>query len=325
MQKGLEEPRHPAGGPFQPPRPMKFPTIRILILGCCAALLCGVASQAEVVEAVASKIAKDYVRKKLPDGTFQPETYVFGKGDDWRGARVDSTIDDMDFMDVARVLAVPLAKKQYLPAADPKTTDELIMMSWGTTRAPDNVARSEPAQLLQKATQMHDNATMMLKHATSKAERVAAQELLADANNQMATDLDAVQAESQMREDTDMKTATLLGYDSWWVAVNSAMGGSPLGYRRAEMEDELEEDRYFVVLTAFDYQKLVKEKKSKFLWEVRFSIREQGTQFDKRIQGMAELASDYFGRDSAGLHHDALPEGNVEIGPVRSLGEVPGK
>jgi hypothetical protein len=58
---------------------------------------------------------------------------------------------------------------------------------------------------------------------------------------------------------------------------------------------------------------------------VRFSIREHGTAFDDRIKGMAELASDYFGRDSGGLQHTSLPEGKVEIGPVKSLGVVDGK
>jgi hypothetical protein len=231
----------------------------------------------------------------------------------------------MEFMDVARILAVPLAKKRYVPTADSKTTDELIMMSWGTTRAPEAISHSAPAQRLQEASQMHDRARIMLRDAHSRTEQVAAQQMLSESDNQIMMDLSAVQAENQARENTDMRTATLLGYDSWWVAVNSAMGGSPLGRRRMDLEDELEEDRYFVVLTAFDYQKLVKDKKPKFLWEVRFSIREQGTQFDKRIPGMAELASDYFGRDSGGLHHDTLPEGNVEIGPVKSLGEVPGK
>jgi hypothetical protein len=122
-----------------------------------------------------------------------------------------------------------------------------------------------------------------------------------------------------------MKTATLLGYDSWWVAANAAMDGTAMGRRKADMRAELEEDRYFVVLTAFDYQKLVKEKKSKFLWEVRFSIREHGNQFDRRLPAMIALASDYFGRDSQGLHHVDVPEGKVEIGPVKSLGVVPQK
>jgi hypothetical protein len=307
-------------------RPFASRRLRLLSLAFCAAATGAQASPfpSEQVEAISSKVAKDYVRKRLPDGTFKPETYVFGKGDDWRGARVDPTIDHMDFMDVARVLAVPLAKKQYIPTADPKTTEELIMMSWGTTRAPEHATESISHQRLQAANQMHDNARIMLKDAHSKAEVVAAQVMLAESDNQILMDLSAVQAENQMREDTDMRTATLLGYDSWWISVNSAMGGSPLGRRRMDMEDELEEDRYFVVLTAFDYQKLAKEKKSKFLWEVRFSIREHGTAFDDRIKGMAELASDYFGRDSGGLHHDTIPEGKVEIGPVESLGVVSG-
>jgi hypothetical protein len=297
--------------------------VRLLTAGCLAALLGNLAAHAEEVEAVASKVAKDYVRKKLPDGTFQPETYTFGKGDDWRGARVDPTIDDLSFMDVARILAVPLAKKQYLPTADPKTTQELIMMSWGTSRAPEKAAESISHQRLQQANDMREQALQMAKAKDGQA--MAVQQLLAEADNQILMALSAVQAENQSRENTDMRTATLLGYDSWWVKVNSAMGGSPLGRRRMDMEDELEEDRYFVVLTAFDYQKLVKEKKQKFLWEVRFSIREHGTAFDDRIKGMAELASNYFGRDSGGLHHDTLPDGHVEIGPVQSLGVVPGK
>jgi hypothetical protein len=298
--------------------------LRLLSIGLCAGFLGKSLAAADVVEAIASKAAKDYVRKKLPDGVFQPESYVFGKGDDWRGARIDPTIDDMDFMKVARVLAVPLAKKQYIPTADPKTTDELIMVSWGTTRAPEHATESISHQRLQAANEMRDKALMMLKTAGSGSGGLAAQQLLAEADNQIMMDLSAVQSENQARENADMRTATLLGYDSWWIETNSAMGGSPLGRRRMDMEDELEEDRYFVVLTAFDYQKLVKEKKSKFLWEVRFSIREHGAQFDSRIAGMAELASNYFGRDSAGLHHDTVPEGKVEIGPVQSLGVVSG-
>jgi hypothetical protein len=165
----------------------------------------------------------------------------------------------------------------------------------------------------------------MLKDAHNRSEVKAAQEVIAEANNQLTLATMGIEAENERREETDMRTATLLGYDSWWTEVNGAMSGSALGYRKADMLNELEEDRYFVVLTAFDYQKLVKEKKQKFLWEVRFSIREHGTAFDDRIKGMAELASDYFGRNSGGLRHDTLPDGHVEIGPVKSLGEVPGK
>jgi hypothetical protein len=302
---------------------MKPTSPRPLIIGLCAALLGAVSLQAGEVEAVSSKIAKDYVRKKLPDGTFQPETYVFGKGDDWRGARVDATIDKMDFMDVARILAVPLARKQYIPTSDPKTTNELIMMYWGTTRAPEHATNAIVYKQSQDANAFRDRTLQQIRDHTLALQ--VGKELLAEADNQILMANMGIQADNQRHEDQDMKTATLLGYDSWWMKVNGAMGGTAMGYQKADMRNELEEDRYFVVLTAFDYQKLAKEKKSKFLWEVRFSIREHGTAFDDRIQGMAELASNYFGRDSGGLRHAAIPDGNVEIGPLKSLGVVSGK
>jgi hypothetical protein len=309
------------------------PTLqRLVFLGCIAALLANLSLRAEEVEAIASKTAKDYVRKKLPDGTFQRETYAFGKGDNMTGARVDATADSLDFMDVARAVAVPLAQKQYFPTQDPKTTNELIMIYWGTTRAPEFATESNSHQLAQQANVMQQKALQELEFAATQASVKPAsvalapqKQALAEADNALLVANIGIQAENQRREDTDMKTATLLGYDSWWVSANAAMGGTALGRRKADMEAELEEDRYFVVLSAFDYQKLVKEKKSKFLWEVRFSIREHGNQFDKRLPAMIALASDYFGRDSHGLNHVDVPEGKVEIGPVKSLGVVPQK
>jgi hypothetical protein len=290
--------------------------------------------RAEEVEAVASKTAKDYVRRKLPDGTFQIETYAFGKGDNLSGARIDATADSLDFMDVARAVSVPLAEKQYLPTQDPKTTNELIMVYWGTTRAPEFATESNSHMLAQQANEMQQKAVQNLAAAAANPEiptrpdslnAMPQKQALAEADNALLVANLGIQQENQRREDQDMKTATLLGYDSWWVSANAAMDGTAMGRRKADMRAELEEDRYFVVLTAFDYQKLVKEKKQKFLWEVRFSIREHGNAFDKRLPAMITVASDYFGRNSNGLHHVDVPEGKVEIGPVKSLGVVPTK
>jgi hypothetical protein len=304
------------------------PTLaRLLLLACLVVPSMNLSLRAEEVEAIASKTARDYVRKKLPDGTFMPETYAFGKGDNWAGARVDATIDALDFMDVARVLAVPLAEKRYIPTQDPKSTNLLILVTWGTTRAPEHASQSIGVQRTQDANQRQQiadtNLNAMLAGTHKPAEIRAAQTEANEASGELMTSLAAVSAENQRREDIDRRTAALLGYDSWWVATIQDSGGTGLGYRKQDMLNELEEDRYFVVLTAIDYQLLVKTKKSKMLWEVRFSIRERDNQFDKRLPAMIALASDYFGRDSAGLHHVDVPEGKVEIGPVKSLGVVP--
>jgi hypothetical protein len=76
---------------------------------------------------------------------------------------------------------------------------------------------------------------------------------------------------------------------------------------------------------AYDFQLLWKAKKHKLLWETRFSIRQRHHDFDKDLPTMAQYASQYFGQDSGGLVHKEIPLGHVDIGDVKSLGEVPSK
>jgi hypothetical protein len=311
-------------------RPFAARRLRFLSFAFCSVAIGGLPcisiADTQVV-AIASKTANDYVRKKLPDGTFQPETYTFGKGDGLGGGRVDPTIDNLDFMDVARTIAVPLAQKRYIPTQDPKATNELIMVYWGTTLAPEFATESNTHIEMQLANEKKWEADRMKKAAESgsRSDKMIALMYAASVDDQLLAATIGVQAENQEREDRDLKTATLLGYDSWWVKVNASMDGGPMGRSKADMRSELEEDRYFVILSAFDYQTLVRQKKQKFLWEARFSIREHGNDFEKRLPAMVAAASDYFGRDSHGLHHVDVPDGKVLIGPVESLGVIAGK
>ena len=176
------------------------PTPLLAALCSCALLMLLPASRAQDVEAVASKVAKDYVRRQLPDGSFKPETYVFGKGDNW-GARVDPTIDKVDFMDIARILSVALAKKGYLPAGDPKSSDELIMVSWGTTEAPEHATESNNHVRLQLANEQRERALEMLRSSGggSRGAQLVAEELMADADGAVLSATIGVQAENQRR------------------------------------------------------------------------------------------------------------------------------
>jgi hypothetical protein len=110
----------------------------------------------------------------------------------------------------------------------------------------------------------------------------------------------------------------MLGYDSWW-AETAQYDGTPLQFRRQDMMGELEERRYFVVLMAYDFQKMWRQKKAKLLWETRFSIREQGNDFRRQLPAMAGSAAAYFGRDSGKLVHTELPEGHVDVGTIKQI------
>jgi hypothetical protein len=309
--------------PHNGPWPAKL--IRAFCIVFCASTLAERPARAEESVAISAKVSNGYARKKLPDGSYQVETYAFGKGDDWSSARVDASADRLDFMTVARTVAVPLSNRNYLPTRDQKTTNLLVMVYWGTTRAPEHASESNSLTRAHEADRHQDQAQMALNHAHSESDIKVAKIMTASAASEMRSAVEGLQSEQQQRENTDAKTVALLGYDSWWLATESASGGGERAYRKDDMLNEIEEDRYFVVLMAYDFQEMMKKKKSKLLWEVHMSIREHSNQFDKRLESMVADASRYFGADSKGLTHFVLPEGNVEIGPVKSLGSMPEK
>jgi hypothetical protein len=280
------------------------------------------------ITAVASKKSPSYIRIQLPNGTFIPESYVFGAGGVWRGEKVDATIDKVSFPEVAHMIAGALASQNYVSSRDPSTTKLLIMVYWGTSHGQEHASESNGYVNLQAAQAAKDNARMqaggppggsggsVLNSIPKTADERAADDRLTSA-------LSAVVAENHMRDQSDMLNVTMLGYDSWWDDTQKYVG-TPLDFRRDDLLGEIEEDRYFVVLMAYDFQQLWWKKKHRLLWETRFSIRERHHAFDRDLPSMAQYASQYFGQDSHGLVHKAVPMGHVDIGNVKSLGEAPG-
>jgi hypothetical protein len=117
----------------------------------------------------------------------------------------------------------------------------------------------------------------------------------------------------------DAKSANILGYTD---EIFRTKATDP---KRDTLRDEIEQDRYYVVLLAYDYQLGRRFGARKLVWETRFSIPEPGNDFEKAFPMMASIAANYFGRDSNGLIHHNLADTHVEIGEPKSLGTVPGK
>ncbi|HXP61902.1 MAG TPA: hypothetical protein VN829_15510 [Dongiaceae bacterium] len=276
---------------------------------------------------MSSTLSDDYARTKLRDGSFQSETYAFGDGGHFAGAARDDSIDRLTFMDVARVIAVPLARRNYLPAdGNPEKTKLLIMVYWGTTGGAAGSAGSNGVQKLQAsqasltsappppadafsahctcdATQLNTNIAAMVKGA---------------GQDQFSSAFAVVAAENKARYAADLRNAALLGYD----LEPAAASGLALRNRQEDLVAEIEVSRDFVVLKAYDFQALWKHKKHTLLWATRMSVREQGTNFGMALPALVANASQFFGEDSHGLRHRDLPEGHVEIGEVNSLGVV---
>jgi len=301
---------------------MKPPRMALLGIWVPAALAAVVATgpatrgaeRVEGVTAVASQVSKDYVRARLADGSFATEYYAFAEGGAWGGQIKDSSIDTLHFIDVARVLARPLAGQDYLPARDPRATKLLIMVYWGTTEVPPPIEEDPLYQ-----TYLQDLAEF----------RILMEEGAADeANAVLTSGLHVLSMANHVRDQLDFKNAAMIGYSASGL-IGTEEGNylkhTALGIDQKDQVAEIEENRYFVVLMAYDFQLLWKEKKHKLLWETRFSIRQMHHEFDKDLPAMAKDASKYFGRDTGGLIHGSVPIGQVDIGELKSLGEAPSR
>jgi hypothetical protein len=240
--------------------------------------------------AVYSGTSDDYIRSKLPDGSFQGETYGFGRGGFYGSAARDDTIENESFIDIARVIARPLAEKNFIPSRDPKKVKLLIMVYWGATSGTlDPLSENFQYQ--------------RMEHPKTE--------------NRPFDLLGPISYQGGL---VDLQNALILGY-AGEIAATPTRLGIIHNVKRDDLIDDIEHNRYFVVLMAYDFQLLWKEKKHKLLWETRFSIREQGNDFAKMLPSMAQYASQYFGQDSHGLIRKAIPEGNVEIGVPRTVSQ----
>jgi hypothetical protein len=256
-------------------------------------------------EAVASKVSPDYIRAKMPDGSFKPEFYSFGKGGFWGSEISDETIDQMGFMDVLHAIAPALSSQKYVPATDPKATRLLIMVYWGTTTVPPPY---EMDSLYQNYWQAQEQYHILMSEIPPQVD---------EANDILTSGLHQLAIENRIRDRTDFKNAAMLGYDMSGL-IGTEYGNylkhTAMGTERNDEFNEIEDNRYFVVLMAYDFQLMWKEKKHKLLWEARFSINEKHNQFDKALPAMATYASHYFGQPSHRLIRQRLLQGNVEIG-----------
>lgn len=215
---------------------MNLPTMTIVrVLGaaafcacCCGAVLavppfCSAGAGVGTTTAVFSETSDDYVRSKLPDGSFQGEAYGFGRGGFYGSPSRDETIEGESFMDIARVIARPLADKNFVPTRDPKKARLLIMVYWGVTSG-----TLDPTS---------DNFQFQ------RADRPKSE-------NRSFDLLGPISFQGGL---VDLKNAMILGYAGEIAEAHPRLGIIN-NVKRDDLIDDIEHNRYFVVLMAYDFR-----------------------------------------------------------------------
>jgi hypothetical protein len=306
----------------------------VLAAGAGTALFFAAPLRAEYPEpvVVSADVSRDYHRVRLADGTFRREMYAFVKGSRIPTDGVDLSLDHLNFVQLAHMLAPTLAKAGYLPESNPRKIELMIMVHWGMTAGSEDT-HNTPGMDNLSAVSSGLFTTMPLISAAGGLNGPMAgagggamrpggginPSANAASNNALNSTLAQINFDNHNRDDINGVNARILGMDD---GVEKAHFAPNLVSSRDTM-GELELDRDYVVLQAFDFQKSWKENKLKLLWETRFSIRAPGRHFDQQLPTMLLAAGPYFGQDTHGMRSRMIPNGNVEVGVPRVVGTVP--
>ena len=292
-----------------------------------------VATNDSVVTSVYSSVSNGYIREKLPDGSLRPETYVVGNGGYVAGTSPHPSADDVPFPTIVRLIAGHLASKHYLPARDSKAADLLLVLTWGTTIPFDDAAQRANTYGMFSTMNQLNAANALVKKADEQQRASQAQTSPDGIQSIERTMRDSVrdafegqliqtQMFDDMRTKADERNARLLGYASEINEKNDASRFAGAGADFDDLISDIENERYYVIISAYDYRVAAQEKKRKLLWATRVSIQAQGSRFKESLATMLANASPHFGQNSGRLIRQ-YQEGTVKLGELKILGTVP--
>ena len=308
---------------MQIPSFLRIPTF--LLVAGAGSLSPALHADDSIVTAVFSRSFNNYTRPVDADGKDKVMTYVVAKGGYARGFGSDASIDNVKFAGIVRILARYLAKDRLYPAKDGKKADLMLVIHWGKTIPYDGAAYSnlvdqglQGFELLQQLGGGIGRPPGINPDNRGKVSGPMA----AEAESEMVQGMLMIQFAGRMRDDADEKNANLLGYtaDLRYRNVPSLFAGAGSAYY--DLLDDVESERYYVAVTAYDFQDALRRNHKKGLWRTVVSIAARGNRFDEKLAAMLADASRYFGRDTGRLVRQFEYTPHVTIGDLELLGVV---
>jgi hypothetical protein len=257
--------------------------------------------------AVSATTAPDYQRSLDAQGNPLPEAYVFGEGNFMQGATKDPYMEKYRLQNLLVNLAKNLAKQKYFPASDPNDSDLVIIVHWGATLIHDDPSRELSIERMNSALRDFGDAA-------------AATDGIADpgAVNELS---ESLAAGENWRNNAIARNAALLGYSRRLKDLRET-NSMILTTTERTLREELAQERYFVVLMAYDF-KAYKQKKSVLRWITRLSVRSPGNNFGDAVVMLSEAGGNVFGTKLDTLSHvkGKLRQGEVVLGELKVLGQ----
>lgn len=304
---------------------------RILFGGALALDVAVAASAADnlVTTTVYARSGNGYKRERLADGSFKPEYYGIANGGRIAGTATDITVDRITYPEVAEIAMRLLAKQNYHYAKNAGEASLLIMLQWGATIAfnsgnyAQSVGNASSALANLKALSADSGGgggagSMGGPSDTGSNAAAAAQA----AGEVFEGEMLKLMMENRAREQVNLGNAKVLGYLDEINDSDDIRRWAGGGDRFNDLIADIEESRYYIVVTAYDFAELTRHNKRKILWQTKVSVRAPGNRFDDSVVAMMKGASKYFGQDNRRLIRGEETKGTVEMGDLKFLGEA---
>ncbi|MDA0348377.1 MAG: hypothetical protein O3C43_15450 [Verrucomicrobia bacterium] len=242
-----------------------------------------------VIKAVASA---EYVKDRALDGEKKIQTYNFVEGRFYPGRTKNRGLKEFTFMDIVTDMAEHLKQQGYYNHPLVGEGDLLIVVHYGVTDYEESFEEMMGYTSLEDmgySEDMDAGALADFQFMRSVAENM-----------------------NQSNEQSTYKKAQLLDMEEAYDRRTSST-------EEHELKSMLQEERYFVVLMAYDFP-LIKKGETKLLWSTRYSIRAVGQSFSQAIRDMNLVAGDYYGKNIKGLNKNrATDKSRVEMGEIEVI------
>lgn len=295
----------------------------LLPLTSCLVLLAVPIVRADKLVVTRSVATKEYLQKRVVDGKRQRQTYVFMPGRYTAGNTFDNSLHKFSFMTLAERLALDLRQQDFYPAESLPKADLLLVVHWGVTagRNRDSVSLSTSMDNLAGIAREAEETQRELEEARARVdsnEVIRLEGLVANLENETRSEnRSLVRNQHPSGEDS----AGILGLTAELLKDDGSLFGSE---RKQTLYAMTQEERYFVIVMAYDAPTLIKTKRLKRVWTMRASISSAGVNFPQAVDRMANIASRYFGtnQENVGFDYtgDRKREESVKLGELVVLG-----
>lgn len=255
--------------------------------------------------ALKTQASEEFIKGKAEDPTKKIQTYQFMKGNFHMGFTRDPSMKEVTFEGILYDLAMNLRKQGFYMHRDRSEGDLLIVVHSGVTDV--EISYEE---FMGYTSEEDMGLTDEILNAGAGGEAIDFATI--DAMNQLNFNLRSSGTTGSANRQSQAYKAQLLG-------LERAYSDKISNQEAYDLRSMLDEERYFIVLMAYDYPAF-KKGEAKLMWSTRYSIRTLGQTFAEAIKDMNVVASDYFGKNLAGITQKrATDDSRVEIGEIEVL------